>query len=167
MIKKNIPKTMFTKKIDKQKTKINHIKRETKENLSLNKTELRSKPYTSLNKNNTQTKLVSHHVLSANKNINNSYVNINESAANRANSLKEYHPEDNNRIIRRNNQYNTTQKKNNIQSPYNNKRGKYANIPLSKIKFTNNRSYNSSTFESNFKSGLKVENSNIKSTNRK
>ena len=168
MIKKNIPKTMFTKKIDKQKTKINHIKRETKENLSLNKTELRSKPYTSLNKNNTQTKLVSHHVLSANKNINNSYVNINESAANRANSLKEYHPEDNNRIIRRNNQYNTTQKKNNnIQSPNNNKRGKYANIPLSKIKFTNNRSYNSSTFESNFKSGLKVENSNIKSTNRK
>ena len=167
MIKKTIPKTMFTKKIDKQKTKINHIKRETKENLSLNKTELRSKPYTSLNKNNTQTKLVSHHVLSANKNINNSYVNINESAANRANSLKDYHPEDNNRIIRRNNQYNTTQKKNNIQSPNNNKRGKYGNIPLSKIKLTNNRSYNSSTFESNFKSGLKVENSNIKSTNRK
>lgn len=170
MIKKNIPKTLITKRIDnKPKSKINHIKRETKENLSLNKTELRSKPYTSLNKKNTQTKIVSHHVLSANKNINNSYVNINESAANRANSLKQHQPDDNNRTLRRNNQYNNTQKINNniIKSPNNNKRGKYGNIPLSKIKLTNNRSYNSSTFESNFRSGLKVENSNIKSTNRK
>ena len=170
MIKKNIPKTMVTKKIDKPKSRINHIKRDTKENLSMNNTELRSKQYTSLNKNNTQTKLVSHHVLSVNKNINNSYVNINESAANRANSFKEYQPQDsNNRTLTRNNQYNTTQKinNNNIKSPINSKRGKYGNIPISKIKLTNNRSYNSSTFESNFKSGLKVENSNIKSTNRK
>ena len=160
---------MVTKKIDKPKTKLNHIKRDTKENLSLNNTELRSKPYTSLNKNNTQTKLVTHHVLSANKNFNNSYVNINESAANRANSLKDYQPDENNRTLRRNNQYNTTQKinNNNIKSPNNAKRGKYGNIPISKIKLSNNRSYNSSTFESNFKSGLKVENSNIKSTNRK
>ena len=169
MIKKNIPKTMVTKKVD-PKSKINHIKRETKENLSLNNTELRAKPYTSLNKNNTQTKLVTHHALSANKNINNSYVNVNESATNRAKSIKEYQPEDNNnRTITRSNQYNTTQRinNNNIKSPNNAKRGKYGNIPISKIKLTNNRSYNSSTFESNFKSGLKVENSNIKSTNRK
>jgi hypothetical protein len=169
IIKKNIPKTMVTKKYDKPKSRINHIKRDTKENLSLNNTELRSKQYTSLNKNNTQTKLITHHVLSANKSINNNYVNVNESSGNRANSFKQHQPEENNRNIRRNNQYNTTQKinNNNLKSPNNNKRGKYGNIPISKMKLSNNRSYNSSTFESNFKSGLKVENSNIKSTNRK
>ena len=169
IITKNIPKTMVTKKYDKPKSRINHIKRDTKENLSLNNTELRSKQYTSLNKNNTQTKLITHHVLSANKSINNNYVNVNESSGNRANSFKQHQPEENNRNIRRTNQYNTTQKinNNNLKSPNNNKRGKYGNIPISKMKLSNNRSYNSSTFESNFKSGLKVENSNIKSTNRK
>ena len=171
MIKKNIPKTIITKKADKAdkpKSRINHLNKETKDYLSLNNTELKSKPYTSLNKNNTQTKLVTHHIL-PNKKINNSYVNINETSTNRASSLRNYQPEDNGRSTSRSNQYNSTQTLNNtnVKSPNNLKRPKYGNIPVSKMKLTNNRSYNSGTFETNFRSGLKVENSNIRNTNRK
>ena len=155
--KKNISKAINKKKGDKPNTKLIQIRnRDTKKIESLNKTQFIAKPNTSLNKATLDSNITSSNIPFENKSANNSFVNINEISVNRVNGLKEYQSQGNFNIIDKNKQIKKAITKSK-KSPYNMKKGKVLNIPISYNKINNNRNYNSNTYDRKFKTGFKTD----------
>ena len=145
IVKKNMPKKLFSKKEDNPKEKLIHINNnDIKEVASLNKNQLRAKPYISSNKTNICTRKISSNFTSQKMSENNSFVNINDKSKNRSISLIEYQPKENNQ------KYNIKKVNTNINKSH--------RITLNINKSKNNiinRNYSSKEYEGNIKYSFK------------
>ena len=170
MSKRVIPKTLVPKNGGKIKTKLIYLKNlDNKDGFPLDNSLTKPKTNNSLNKSINHKK-ISNNSINGNTNVNNSYININETTTKRAHSIS-----DNMQIKKgeiNNKQYNnntttiivnTNSNNNNTSiSPILSKNRKISNIPTSKNKSQN---LNNFTYEGNYKKGNKLDHSYV--NNRK